>query len=114
MLGGDGDVLDFAATYLRIAAVGVPFVVFALGAQGVQRGAADYRTPLVILLAANVVNAVLEVLFVFGFDWGVPGLGVVDGDRPGRRRRRLRRASCAATSPRPPTGGRAGPAWRRC
>ena len=26
-----------------------------------------------MLLVANLVNAVLEVLFVFGFDWGVPG-----------------------------------------
>ncbi|MGI9028891.1 MAG: MATE family efflux transporter, partial [Ilumatobacteraceae bacterium] len=73
LLGGEGEVLDFAVTYLRIGAVGVPFIVFALAAQGVQRGATDYRTPLVILLASNAVNLVLEVLFVFGFDWGVPG-----------------------------------------
>jgi putative MATE family efflux protein len=72
-LGASGDVLDFATTYLRISAVGLPFVVFALAAQGVQRGLTDYRTPLVILLVANVANAVLEVVFVFGFDWGVPG-----------------------------------------
>lgn len=72
-LGGDGDVGDFGTTYLRIGALGIPFVVITLGAQGVQRGASDYRTPLVILLAANSVNAVLEVLFVYGFDWGVPG-----------------------------------------
>jgi putative MATE family efflux protein len=72
-LGGDGDVLDFAVTYLRISAVGVPFVVFAMGAQGVQRGAADYKRPLVILFSANVVNTVLELIFVFGLDWGVPG-----------------------------------------
>ena len=72
-LGASDDVFDFGVTYLRITAAGVPFVVFALGAQGVQRGAADYRTPLVILFASNLVNAVLEVVFVFGFDWGVPG-----------------------------------------
>ena len=72
-LGGDGDVLDFAVTYLRISAVGVPFVVFTMGAQGVQRGAADYKRPLVILLSANLVNTVLELVFVFGLDWGVPG-----------------------------------------
>ena len=52
-LGASGDVFDFGVTYLRITAVGVPFVVFALGAQGVQRGAADYRTPLVILFAVE-------------------------------------------------------------
>jgi putative MATE family efflux protein len=73
VLGGHGDVLEFGVTYLRIGALGIPFVVFALGAQGVQRGASDYRTPLVILLAANTVNAVLEVLFVYRFGWGVPG-----------------------------------------
>lgn len=72
-LGGRGDVLDFAVTYLRISAVGLPFVLFTLGVQGIQRGASDYRRPLVILLAANALNTVLEVLFVFGFDWGVPG-----------------------------------------
>ena len=73
LLGGDGDVLDFAVSYLRIAALGLPFVLLTLGAQGVQRGATDYRTPLVILLAANAVNVVLELLFVYGFDWGVRG-----------------------------------------
>lgn len=72
-LGAEGDVLDHGSTYLRIGALGIPFVVFALGAQGVQRGASDYRTPLVILFTANGVNAVLEVLFVYGFHWGVPG-----------------------------------------
>lgn len=73
MLGGSGDVLDAAVTYLRISAFGLPFVLVALGAQGVQRGASDYRRPLVILLAANALNTVLEILFVFGFDWGVAG-----------------------------------------
>ena len=53
--------------------LGLPFVLLALGAQGVQRGASDYRTPLVILLAANVVNLVLELAFVFGLDLGVAG-----------------------------------------
>jgi putative MATE family efflux protein len=73
VLGGQGDVVAFGETYLRIGALGIPFVVFALGAQGVQRGVSDYRTPLVILLTSNAVNAVLEVLFVYGFGWGVPG-----------------------------------------
>jgi MATE family, multidrug efflux pump len=73
LLGGDGDVLDYGVTYLRISATGVPFVIFALAAQGVLRGVADYRTPLVILFTANLVNVVLEVWFVYGLDLGVPG-----------------------------------------
>ena len=72
-LGGSGDVLDYAVTYLRIGSFGVPFILVALAAQGIQRGATDYRSPLLILLGANLVNVVLEIVFVFGFDWGVPG-----------------------------------------
>lgn len=72
-LGGDGEVLEHATTYLRISAAGIPFILLTLGAQGVQRGASDYRRPLVVLFAANLLNTILELLFVFGFDWGVPG-----------------------------------------
>ncbi len=72
-LGADGAVFEFAVDYLRIAAVGVPFVLVALAAQGVQRGAADYRTPLVILAASNAANLVIEVILVFGLDLGIAG-----------------------------------------
>lgn len=72
-LGGSGDVLGHAGDYLGISAFGIPAVVYVLTAQGVQRGAADYRTPMVILLASNALNAVLEVIMVFGLDLGVPG-----------------------------------------
>ena len=109
LLGADGDVLDFAATYLRISAVGVPFIVFTLAAQGVLRGAADYRTPLVILLTANVVNAVLEVDVRVRVRLGCARLGVVDRDRPGRRAAiAFAVARSAAGSPAPTTAARAG------
>lgn len=72
-LGAQGEILDVAVLYLRISALGVPFVLIALAAQGVQRGAADYRTPLVILVIANLVNLVVELVFVFWFQWGVAG-----------------------------------------
>ena len=72
-LGATGDVLEFAVEYLQIAALGVPFVLVALAAQGVQRGASDYRTPLVILVASNVANLAIELVLVFGFDLGIAG-----------------------------------------
>jgi putative MATE family efflux protein len=73
VLGGQGAVVGFAVEYLRISAVGIPFVLVTLAAQGVLRGAADYRTPLVVLVAANLANLVIELVFVFGFGWGVAG-----------------------------------------
>ena len=72
-LGGSNDVLGYATTYLRISAVGLPAVIFVLCAQGMQRGLSDYRTPMIVLIASNALNAVLEVVFVFGLHLGVPG-----------------------------------------
>jgi putative MATE family efflux protein len=79
LLGGDGHVADLAARYLRIAALGVPMALIALAGQGWLRGVADLRTPLVIVVAANVVNVVLELALVFGLDLGLDGsaLGTV-------------------------------------
>jgi putative MATE family efflux protein len=72
-LGGDDHVADMAARYLRIASLGVPMALVALAGQGWLRGMSDLRTPLVIVVAANVVNVGLELLFVYGFHWGLDG-----------------------------------------
>ena len=45
----------------------------ALGSQGYLRGAADLRTPFLILAAGNAVSIVLNVFFVYGLDWGIEG-----------------------------------------
>jgi putative MATE family efflux protein len=73
LLGGEGDVADMAERYLRIAALGAPMALIALAGQGWLRGVGDLRTPLVIVVAANAANVVLELLFVYGFDWGLDG-----------------------------------------
>jgi MATE family, multidrug efflux pump len=73
LMGVDGDTADYGVTYMRIAALGLPFAFLALGGQGYLRGVADLKTPLVIVIAANAVNVVLEVLFVYGFGWGIEG-----------------------------------------
>src|SRR3954468_23223751 len=73
IMGGEGEVADGAVLYMRIAALGAPFFMLAAAGQGFLRGMSDLRTPLVILVTAHAVNAVLEVLFVYGFGWGLAG-----------------------------------------
>jgi putative MATE family efflux protein len=73
VLGGHGHVQDLTVNYVRIAAVGIPFMLIALAGQGYLRGVRDLRSPLVILVVANALNVVLEVLFVYGFHWGLTG-----------------------------------------
>jgi putative MATE family efflux protein len=72
-LGGEGHVAHMGVRYLRISSLGVPMALVALAGQGWLRGMSDLRTPLVIVVVANVVNVVLEVVFVYGLDWGLDG-----------------------------------------
>ena len=73
LMGGEGEIGRQATLYLRLAALGAPFFMLAAAGQGYLRGISDLRTPLVILIAAHVVNVVLELLFVYGFGWGLAG-----------------------------------------
>ena len=73
LMGGEGATADYAVTYMRIAVIGLPAAFIALGVSGYLRGVSDLRTPLLVVVAGNAVNVVLEVLFVYGFDWGIRG-----------------------------------------
>jgi putative MATE family efflux protein len=72
-LGGHGRSGHFAVVYFRIAAVGLPAALIALAGQGYMRGVSNLRRPLEIVVASNVANLVLEVLFVYVFHWGIAG-----------------------------------------
>ena len=72
-LGGHGRSGDLALLYFRIAALGLPAALVALAGQGYLRGVANLRRPLEIVVVANIANLVLEVLFVYGFGWGMAG-----------------------------------------
>ncbi|MDP1848622.1 MAG: MATE family efflux transporter [Solirubrobacteraceae bacterium] len=79
LFGGGAETARLAERYLRISALGLPFALIALAGQGYLRGIGDLRTPLVIVVIAQVVNAILEVWFVYGLDLGLDGsaLGTV-------------------------------------
>ena len=73
LMGAHGEVADGATTYLRISALGAPAFMLASAGQGFLRGIGELRTPLVILVAAHSANVVLELVFVYGFGWGLAG-----------------------------------------
>lgn len=73
LLGGRGDVLGYAVTYLRISCVGLPFVLITYVGHGVMRGVNDLRKPLQIVIVANIANVILEIVAVYWLDLGVAG-----------------------------------------
>lgn len=74
-LGPGPGVAHEAETYLRIALLGVTPLLLMLAATGVLRGLQDTRTPLVVAVAGNLVNLVLNLLLVYGAG-PLPGLGI--------------------------------------
>ena len=73
LVGVEGRTADYAETYLRIVALGVPSFFLALSGQGFLRGRSELTAPLVVIVLGNVLNVALEVLLVYGFGWGIEG-----------------------------------------
>ena len=82
--------------YLRISLLGAPAMLAVLAGTGVLRGLQDTRTPLVVAVAANVVNVVAERHVRARPALGHRRLGVGHADRADRRRRRPTWPSSAA------------------
>ena len=73
LMGLQDDVMLYAAPYIRIYFSGTLFsLVYNIGS-GLLRAVGDSRRPLYFLIAACIVNIVLDILFTVGFDMGVEG-----------------------------------------
>jgi len=72
-MGGHGATGHYAVVYLRITAIGLPSALVALAGQGYLRGISNLRTPLLIVVAGNVLNLVLELVLVYALDLGIRG-----------------------------------------
>jgi len=73
LYGTKPDVAALALTYLRVAALGLPSVLVLLAGTGVLRGLQDARTPLAVVVAANLANIALNVTLVHGVGLGIAG-----------------------------------------
>ncbi|MGB3952927.1 MAG: MATE family efflux transporter, partial [Solirubrobacterales bacterium] len=73
MLQGEGAVAAKATTYMRISFLAAPFVMIVLAGEGYARGVQRTTTPLKILVASNIANAILDATFVYGLDMDLAG-----------------------------------------
>jgi len=76
--GGDAGVHDQAVQWIRIAALGVPFVCVTLAGQGWLRGLQDTMTPLVVVVIGNVFSAGLSAGLVYGAHMGIRGSAIAN------------------------------------
>ncbi len=62
-----------AVIYLRISLLGAPAMLAVLAGTGILRGLQNTTTPLVVSVAASVLNVILNATFVLGLRWGIAG-----------------------------------------
>lgn len=69
-------VLSAGVDYILVGSLGMPFSIVMSAASGCLRGVGNTRTPMIILVISNTVNALVAFLLISGF-LGLPQLGVV-------------------------------------
>lgn len=72
-------VASHATVYLRVTALGYPFLAAALACSGSMRGSGDAQTPMYVNVAMNVVNVAASAILIYGLRLGeasLPALGV--------------------------------------
>jgi putative MATE family efflux protein len=75
LFGTEAAVADVGVPYLRLIMLAIPFIILTLVVAAALRAAGDTKTPLVISVAANVFNMILNYVLIFG-KFGFPRLEV--------------------------------------
>ena len=72
-MGTREEIIGDALVYVRIMFAGIPIVMTYNWLSSVLRAVGDGKTPLTAMGIASVVNIALDILFVAGFGFGIPG-----------------------------------------
>lgn len=76
LFGAPADVLPLAETYVRITAVGFPFLILTTGGCHLIRADGSPQMAMICNLTGAVINTILDALFVMGFHWGMAGAAI--------------------------------------
>lgn len=75
-LNAEGEVLDQACLYFIPMVLAVPLRLASINMSAIFRAVGDTRHPMMVTLAANVVNVIGNYIFIFG-KFGAPELGLL-------------------------------------
>ena len=76
IMGTPADVIDQAALYMKIYFLGMPFFMLYNYGAAILRAVGDTKRPLMFLIVAGVINAVLNMFLVIAFRLGVAGVAI--------------------------------------
>lgn len=71
--GSPAEVFPYAAEYVRITAIGFPFLIITTGGGHLMRADGSPKMAMFCNLSGAVINVFLDALFVMVFGWGMAG-----------------------------------------
>ena len=71
--GSPADVLPLARQYVRVTAIGFPFLILTIGSGHLIRADGSPKMAMFVNISGAVINIVLDAVFVLGFHWGMYG-----------------------------------------
>jgi Na+-driven multidrug efflux pump len=71
--GAPDDVLPYAEAYVRITAIGFPFLLLTIGGGHLIRADGNPKMTMICNLTGAIINTVLDAVFVLGLNWGMSG-----------------------------------------
>ena len=80
IMGAEPAALNQGVDYMQAAALGIPFYSVLFASNACLQGAGDTRTPMLIMLAVNLINGILSWALINGLgpfpEYGVTGAGL--------------------------------------
>lgn len=73
LFGSTDKILPYAQDYVRITALGFPFLLISTGGGHLIRADGSPQITMLLNIAGAVINTVLDAVFVLAFDWGMAG-----------------------------------------
>lgn len=70
------NILDQATLYMQVSCAGILAVALYNCISAILRAVGDSKTPLYFLIVASILNVVMDIWFVKGFNMGVAGAGI--------------------------------------
>ena len=71
--GSPAEVLPYAQEYVKVTALGFPFLILTTGGGHIVRADGSPTMTMICNLTGAVINTALDALFVLGFKWGMAG-----------------------------------------
>lgn len=73
LFGSPADVLPYAATYVRVTAIGFPFLILTTGGGNIMRADSSPKMAMIVSMTGAILNVILDAFFVIVLRWGMFG-----------------------------------------